>query len=72
MPDELWEAIKGDAEAQNKMAAEHVREICRQYLKEETDDIRERLDAVESRIGDLRDVERRLDRQQEVLEEQAQ
>lgn len=72
MPDELWEAIKEDAEAQNKMAAEHVREICRQYLKEETDDIRERLDAVEARLGDLRDVEQRLDRQQELLEEQAQ
>lgn len=70
MPDELWEALKEDAEAQNRMAAEHVREICREYLQEETGDIRDRLDAVESRLDVIEDIDQRLDRQQEVIERQ--
>lgn len=47
MPKDLWSALQQDAERRDRTTAEHVREICRQAVRRDMEDIYSRVDAIE-------------------------
>lgn len=66
MPDELWNALEEDAKAHNRMAAEHVRHICREYLEEDSEPVDERVAEIEQRLDRAEELEQYVSRIEEL------
>ncbi len=69
MPKELWAALEQDAEQRNRTTAEHLREICRQAIQQDVQDIYSRINAVEDSVEKLEQRVEQLEQRTEQIDE---